>query len=330
MIQRIVLYTLFVGICIYVALWMFSFTTYKLEYGISFDQNYAQFLGFNWREAYRDILRELEPKYVRVSAPWGRIEEKEGVYFFDDTDYLLDEALQQNAQVTLVIGQKAPRWPECYIPSWADDTATKERTEKFLAYVRATVDRYKDHKALELWQVENEPFINFPFGECVRFDETIVAKEADLVRSLDPKRQIIVTDSGELSTWFTAATTGDILGTTLYRAVRAPYKGIVLSYSVIPPAFYKARAALWGKTYDTLFVSELQTEPWFKDNSLAGIEKEMLGETLSLEKFDSNAKYAARIGASRAYMWGPEWWYWLKETQQNSAYWDKAKEILSR
>ena len=67
-------------------------------------------------------------------------------------------------------------------------------------YVNTVVERYKNHEALEIWQVENEPFIRFRFGECNNFDKEATLEEIDLVRSIDDKHKILITDSGELST----------------------------------------------------------------------------------------------------------------------------------
>lgn len=326
---KITIILILTGIIFYSLLWIFSWTRYPIAFGISFDGRRAEYLGLEWKTAYKEILNELQPAFIRVSAPWEYIEYEKGVYFFDDTDYLMDGALEAGTQVTLVIGQKAPRWPECYIPSWVGDAGTHARREQFFAYIEAVVERYKNHPALELWQIENEPFIHFRFGECERFDRNIVKDEVALVRSLDPDKKIVITDSGELATWYGASKYGDVIGTTLYRTVRAD-SGLTLSYFMIPPGYYKMRAAMFGRNPDTFFVSELQAEPWFIDPSLEGMKNEKLDSTLSLEKFDKNIDYASRAGVSRAYLWGAEWWYWLKETQHDDSYWNKAKEALTK
>ena len=37
---------------------------------------------------------------------------------------------------------------------------------------------------------------------------------------------------------------------------------------------------------------------------------------------------ARRVGFSEAYLWGVEWWYWLKETKGEPAVWDTARELF--
>ena len=84
------------------------------------------------------------------------------------------------------------------------------------------VERYKDSKAIAYWQVENEPL--FKFGLCPSWyyqNDDFLKKEVALVKSLDPSRKIIISDSGEQSTWFSAAKVGDIVGITMYRDVWA-------------------------------------------------------------------------------------------------------------
>ena len=51
----------------------------------------------------------------------------------------------------------------------------------------------------------------FKFGECPSWyykNDDFLKKEVALVKSLDPSRQIIISDSGEQSTWFGAAKVG--------------------------------------------------------------------------------------------------------------------------
>jgi hypothetical protein len=240
----------------------------------------------------------------------------------------MDEAQKHNVKVLLAIGQKVPRWPECYIPEWIKTTPANEKNKELLSYIETTVKRYMDHPALEYWQVENEPFIKFEFGECGIFDEGLVKGEVELVKSLDTKHKIIMTDSGELSTWQKASSMGDILGVTLYRVVRTE-NGYVWNYGWIPSAFYNIRANFWGRDYSKFIISELQAEPWFTDGTPANTKIDIQEQTSSLAQMQKNILFAKKVGASRAYFWGVEWWYWMKTAQNNGAYWEEGKKELS-
>lgn len=324
---RTLLTLLSLTLLLYISLWAISIKKYPITYGVSFSPEYAKYLGLDWKETYQAIINDLKPSYIRLAIPWSRVEEEKGVFSYDDIDYMMALALQQNVKVILTVGQKVPRWPECYIPEWAKTATNEERKQNTLSYLKQSVERYKDNPALEYWQVENEPFIKFSFGDCQAFDISTVQDEIDYVKSLDSSHPIVITDSGEISTWHTASKAGDVLGVTLYRSVRMPW-GSVLNYVFIPPGYYKVRAYLWGKTSPNFFISELQAEPWFHTSSPANTSLDEQEETLNLEKFQEHLSFSSRIGASRAYFWGVEWWYWMKEIKGVPGYWEEGKKVL--
>lgn len=300
---------------LYLLLWLVSIPKSDVTYGISFSPAYATKLGLDWREAYQAVLRDLNPEIIRIAAPWSDGEAVEGAYAFGDVDWMMNEAAREGTAVLLVVGQKVPRWPECYIPSWAD-TNTNSARDAFLAYLSAVVNRYRRHTALSQWQVENEPFIRFQFGECEKFQESWVAEEIATVRRMDPEKNIVVTDSGELGFWWKATRAGDVLGVTVYRFVESP-RGRLWSYAWLPPGWYRLRAFLLGKLNDERFIiSELQAEPWGDSD-------------FRPEQLLSHARYARRTGASQAYMWGVEWWY-AKKQEGDARYWDTARSLFAR
>lgn len=313
---------------LWVIFWMFSHKTYDVDYGISFNQNHATHLGLEWKDVYRSMLEELQPPYVRVAAMWSEVEAEKGKYNFSDIDWMMNMAAKHDAKVVLVVGQKAPRWPECHVPDWIHSYDAPDAKAHLLDYVRETILRYKKHPALELWQVENEAFIRFEFGNCEGFDQEAVYEEIDLVRELDPDRKIVMTDSGELATWRRASKAGDIFGTTLYRIVRTP-GGSKFSYDFLPAGFYRLKSAFWNQTHETFFVSELQAEPWFTDSNPLNTSVEEMEETMNPDRLTKHLNYASRVGASRVYLWGVEWWYYMKEKRDDARYWDHIYEVIS-
>ncbi len=314
-------------ILLYVLFWLFSFKKYQVNYGISFNQDHAVDLGLDWKEVYTEMLNDLKPKYIRVAAMWSDVEEVKNQYDFSNVDFMMDEAQKHGAKAVLVVGQKAPRWPECHVPEWLD-YGQEGSKQHLLGYVEKTVERYKNHPALEIWQVENEPFIRFEFGNCENYDEEAIFDEIDLVRSLDSEHKILVTDSGELSTWWRSSKAGDLFGTTMYRVVRTP-NGMKVSYAWMPAGFYRLKAALYGRTYNDYFVSELQAEPWFNDSNPTNTSIEEQEKTMDPTRLKKHFKYVEHVGTSRSYLWGVEWWYFMKEVKNDSRYWDIVKGKLS-
>jgi len=313
---------------IYAALWLLSIKKYPVEYGISFNINHANSLELDWRETYLAMLDDLKPKYIRISATWSGSEKVRGVFNSTDVDWMMFEAGKRKVGVVLTVGQKAPRWPECHVPAWTTDLSDQEYRQELKNYIKYVVERYRNHPALDIWQVENEPYINFQFGECARFDQGVVKDEIELVHSLDPKHKVLITDSGELSTWRKAIKTGDIFGTTVYRIVMTP-NGFYWNYDWLPAGFYKLKYKFWFPGDKPFIVSELQAEPWFTGQGAVHTPIELQEKSMNPERLKKHFDFVERMGVSRTYLWGVEWWYFMKTEKQDDRYWEIVKEKLS-
>lgn len=308
--------------------WAFSLSAAPVQYGVTFSVERATELGLDWKQVYRDILTDLQPKFVRLSAPWPEVEAKRGQFKWEELDWLLAESAKHGVKVTLAVGQKTPRWPECRWPEWAKSLNVTDRRAALLNYVKGVAEQYRTHPALELWQVENEPFINFKFGECELFDRDAVVAEVAAVRSVDMTHKILMTDSGELGSWSEAIKAGDVFGTTVYRVVNFP-NGWPMYYDWVPPKFFALAAWLRGTSVADIFVAELQGEPWFTQANPLTLDVETQKKIFSEDRFERHAWVAARIGSPRAYWWGVEWWYFMKQIKNEPAYWNAAREIMA-
>ena len=211
-------------------------TNNPIELGITFSSRYSQDIGLNWKENYVALLDDLRVKKIRIPIYWDLVEKEKDVYDFSDIDWQLDEAEKRNAEIILVVGQKVPRWPECFIPKWIgvnnEELRKNEllKNEEILQFIKDAVVRYKEHPAIKYWQVENEPFL--AFGDCPTptINANILDREIEIIRRLDPDKKIIITDSGELSTWMSAAARADIFGTTMYRNIYRQGWGYYVSF----------------------------------------------------------------------------------------------------
>ncbi|MCB9798908.1 beta-galactosidase [Candidatus Nomurabacteria bacterium] len=307
-------------------LYLLNRQTYDIEFGISFNNVHAASLGLDWNEVYEAMMTDLQPKYVRISATWKEIEEVKGVFNFESLEWQMDVAHQHGAKVILVVGQKAPRWPECHIPAWVD-YGKGESKQELLRYVEKTVLHFKDHPALEMWQVENEPFIRFQFGECERYDRKAIFDEIAIIKKLDQKHPTIVTDSGEMGLWWTAAHSGDFFGTTLYRVVRIP-NGTIFRYDWLPAIVYRIKAWVTGVDMNRFFISELQAEPWFDTGDPTNTPIEVQEKTMDPDRLHKHIEFSRHVGAKRAYLWGVEWWYFMKQVHGDQRYWEIVRDIL--
>ncbi|MBI3337278.1 MAG: hypothetical protein HY005_01475 [Candidatus Staskawiczbacteria bacterium] len=302
----------------------------NIIWGVNFSQMQAENLRLNWREVYLALLDDLSVKNIKLVTNWDFIEGTKDSYYFDDIDWQINEAESRGVNLIYVVGMKTGRWPECHVPRWANGLSKQQQQQEILKYIKEVVLRYKNSKSIIFWQVENEPL--FKFGECPWYDKNFLKKEAELVKSLDSARSIIVSDSGEQSMWFGAAKIGDIVGITMYRKVWSNINNIFGFYikSFLPPVHYWRKAQIIKKMFGKDVINtELQAEPWanelFYDVPLKEQEK-----TMNLEQFKENIKYAKETGLKEFYLWGAEWWYWMKENQRQPAIWNEAKKLFNQ
>jgi len=295
-----------------------------IVWGVNFSQKHAQNLGLDWKEVYSALIHDLGARNIKVASYWDLLEKEDGQYDFEDLDWQLETAKENGVSVMLVVGMKSPRWPECHIPEWAKGLTKEEQQEKILEFINTLVSRYRENSAISMWQVENEPF--FPFGECTWADKEFLKMEVEFVRALDD-RPVIISDSGEGSFWFQAASIGDVVGTTMYRKVWVWQIEKYFTYP-FPPVFYGRKANLINLFFDKEVICvELQAEPWGPELLYTSPPEEQ-AKTMNLEKFKENIEYAKETGLSGFYLWGAEWWYWMKEKQGQDQIWQEAKNLF--
>jgi hypothetical protein len=314
-----------VALLLYVLSWKSA--PQDVTYGASFSKLHADELGVPWQETYLAILDDMQVRHLRLSAHWPMIEPDAGQYRFDELDFQMQEARKRGADVVLAVGRRTPGWPECHTPQWAVNLTTQERQEKQLSYMTEVVKRYKDAPNLRYWQVENEPFLYFAPQYCGEFDEAFFAREVALVRSLDPAHKVLVTDSGELGRWYKAKSYGDVFGTSMYLYVWYEHVGF-LRYPILPGFFRMKQYAtnlLAGQKPSLLI--ELGAEPWLpKPLKDASLEEQL--SRMNATRIQGILSFAKETGFSEQYLWGAEWWYYMKE-QGHPEIWDMMKKLYT-
>ncbi|MBL8030302.1 MAG: beta-galactosidase [Candidatus Doudnabacteria bacterium] len=318
---------LFVLFVLLFLLYLNSGSHKQIEYGVTFSQVQAMDLGLDWKEVYKQMLGDLGVKKVRLSAYWNKVEPEPGNFNFDDLDYMIAEAEKTDTSIVLSVGRRLPRWPECHDPAWIKNLNQQQLKNALLSFVETVVLRYKNSRAVEIWQVENEPFLA-SFGECPKPDPGLLDSEIALVKKLDPVRPVLITDSGELSLWISSGKRGDLFGTTLYRYV---FSDKLNRYWVnyIPFWVYRVKAGFLrflnpGKQ---VAIIELQAEPWTTKGILNTSVEEQF-KTMSMQKFEKILDVAETTRLSPQYLWGVEWWYYMKQKQNHPEFWEKAKGLM--
>lgn len=303
----------------------------QITWGVTFSSKFSKQLGLDWQKNLEVILSELHPKKIRLVAYWDEIEKERGKYNFSELDWQLDEAARAGIEVTLAVGMRVPRWPECHIPAWARGLEVEEREEALRIYLQNLIIRYLKHPAIQLWQLENEPFLRF--GLCPERAEDFFEKELALLKSFDSMHPVLVSDSGEFGTWHKAIRAGDVFGTTMYRKVYPPSVGWLTGIFEYPiaPSFFRFKERLLRSFLQErekpFVVIELQGEPWGKQEIQALSYEDQIA-IFPPEYFRETIEYAKQAGFNEYYLWGAEWWYFVKEKHGDRRYWEIAKELF--
>jgi len=308
--------------------------TYKdkpatIMYGMSFNTSYARELGLDWQATYDAILDDLGVRHLRLAAHWPMVEPAPGTFNFDELDYQIMRAEEVGATVIFAVGRRLPRWPECHVPEWARSLSEVERQAAIMSYIEVVVERYKNSPAIIYWQVENEPFLEvFAFEHCGVLDTDFLEREIALVKRLDPSRHVLVTDSGNLGTWAGAYSRGDLFGTSVYVHFWNPELGQFRT--ILPPWFYRVKDNVMALRYGekpTLLI-ELSAEPWLIE-PIIDVPLETQFTRMNLQKFEDILEYAAATHFEQQYLWGAEWWYWLK-LQDRPEMWERGQQLFMK
>lgn len=294
--------------------------------GTSFSQVQAERYGSNWKDNYLALMDDLGFRHLRVAAYWNRIESVPDKYDFSEVDYMISEAKKRNAKITLILGQKTIRVPECYYPAWLDKNDPEVVSLHVNKMIKTTVERYKDEPTIEAWQLENE-FLLRSFGDCPKQNLTreALAKELSTLKSIDNSRQIVLTQSDQIG-WPISGPFGDIYGFSMYRYVWSP-----IGYYRYPQSglynWWKASIISWYANQKTK-VHELQAEPWGKVGN-EDLDYDSSMQTMNPKQLNENLEYARQTQIKRIDLWGSEWWYAMR-SKGHPEMWETIKSLPNK
>lgn len=292
--------------------------------GVSFSPAQAERYGSDWRENYLALLDDLHFKHLRIPAYWDRIEPSPGVYDFTETDWMVNEASKRNAQITLVVGQKNIRYPECFYPKWIDLNNTNEVSDKATRMVMEVAKHYKDNPTIKSWQLENE-FLLKSFGNCPAklLTNYQLQKELDALKSIDSSRNIVLTQSDQFG--FPAkGPFGNIFGFSMYRWAWDNRIGY-FRYPQSGEYFWWKAAIIAPLFNQNIKIHELQAEAWGPvGNENLNYDESL--KTMNPKQLLDNINYAKQTRIKNVDLWGAEWWWHLKQIGHNDM-WQAVKSL---
>lgn len=297
-----------------------------LTLGASFVPSYAISLGLDPHQTLLAMLDDLRIRHLRLVSHWSDLEPEPGVYNFSELDWEFQEADAHQAKVTLAIGLRQPRWPECHMPSWAMNEPESVWQPQLKQFISIVVDRYKNNTALESYQLENEYFLRI-FGTCTNYSRQRLIDEAALVHHLDSHHTLIISRSENDIGWPIGKPTPDEFGISVYQRVWTPVIGRYIQYPY--PAWYYAFLAGIEKIWSgrDMVIHELQAEPWPpRGEPLSGTSLTEQNKSFNATRLKQTIAFSKATGMKTIDLWGAEYWYYRKVKLHDSSVWDTAKQ----
>jgi hypothetical protein len=272
------------------------------------------------------LINDVGVRHFRLVSYWDRMEPYPGVYDFNQLDWQFKKAEQAGATITLSVGLRQPRWPECHQPRWTEDQTQSQWQPELEQFMTAVVNRYRGSPALDSYQVENEFFLR-GFGTCTNFDRNRLISEFNLVKRLDPDHKVIISRSNNAIGWPVNEPTPDEYGISIYKRVWSPWVDRYMEYPY--PAWYYGFVGGWEKlmTGRDLMIHELQAEAWPPNGQpyqVTSLEEQ--NKSFSAEIFRDRIEFARGTGLREMYLWGGEYWYYRKVMLHDPSLWNVARD----
>ncbi|HZV49789.1 MAG TPA: hypothetical protein VFD49_08475 [Candidatus Dormibacteraeota bacterium] len=313
-----------------------------MRIGTTFSPHRAAARGLEWRSAFRRLI-DLPLAPLRLSVPGLRVLSSG----YDDLDWQLSLAEEGGKPVLLTVGMKAPGWPEFHLPDRLETyappgvdvaAANPALARTTLEVLQTTVERYRERRSVEAWQVENEP-LN-PSGPLRWWiGPEFLRREIAAARALD-SRPLAVNVFAHFNRRLDAASrrpganrpapppaaealsllgAGDVLGLDVYRRIGTRRLGVPVVAAAAGD--WSADARRWReRALDAgvrTWIVEAQAEPWEPPGRAVVQPRTCRPRDLAVTVGE-----LARAGFDTILLWGAE--HWLAREAADDRSWLEA------
>ena len=298
-----------------------------LTLGVTFIPDYARYLGLSPPATMDAIIQDLHVRNFRLVSYWSDIEPVEGHFDFRQLDWEFAKVNAVHGKVSLSIGLRQPRWPECHPPGWVGTSRPEDRWYGQLAsYMATVIRRYEHNPALRSYQLENEYFNTF--GHCRNADRSRLIREYAFVKRLDPRHPVILARSNNYGLPV-GRPRPDAFGISVYRRVWVSWLHRYVDYP-LPSWYYSflagAQEILCGRRS---IIDELQAEPWLPDGkSVRDTTLAEQNKSFDADVLRRNIQFARATGVKTIYVWGAVYWYYRKQVLRDPSVWQVARSEL--
>ncbi|GAC1502138.1 MAG: hypothetical protein NVS1B10_06780 [Candidatus Saccharimonadales bacterium] len=298
-----------------------------LSLGVSFIPDYAASLGID-PKATMDSLLGIGVKHFRLVSYWSDGEPVKGKYDYSQLDWQFQKAEARHAKITLTLGLRQPRWPECHAPSFIELSKPTSNWQPALEnYMTAVIDRYKNSPSLSSYQLENEFFLK-GFGTCTNFDRSRLISEFNLIKSLDNTHPVIIGRSNNALGFPIGQPKPDEFSISVYKRVWDA--GLTHRYLEYPfPSWFYSFLGGTQKLFlhRDMALGEMQAEAWGPNGqTLTNISLDEQNKSLNAQRLKDRFSFAKSTGMKQIDMWGSEYWYYRAYVLHDSSLVDIASQ----
>ena len=249
----------------------------------------------------------------------NKIETEKDKFNFLKIKKILNFYEKNNQNIILTVGIKAQRWPEYYWPDFIENkNPNNEKTQnEILDFIKQSIKELKKYSCIKYWQIENEALD--PSGpKNQQIPLAFLKKEIDTIKKID-SRPIISTAWGndliKRKSLEKLNPLTEIIGLDLYYK---QFIGETLGKTIyLGPQFStkKFKKHLSKFPENKFWITELQAEPWEKDEStyLSANPK-----SISPQLLEKNLEKVLALPIETILFWGFEYWLWRKLNGDNS------------
>lgn len=306
--------------------------------GATFIPEYAESFGLDPHQTLEAMLKPVNQgglalKQVRLVSYWSDIEPTPGHYDFSQLDWQFALAKKYDARVSLSVGLRQPRWPECHPPSWADIQSNNENQwePQLFGFMKAVINRYQHNPALHDYELENEYFMKV-FGTCTDFSRDRLVEEFNMVKGLDPNHPILISRSDNWIGIPVGQPRPDEYAISVYKRVwDATFTHRYFEYP-LPSWFYSALAGA-EELYSgkNMTIHELQAEPWTpKGLAITQTSVKEQYKSMNPQRLKDRISYGEATGMKTIDLWGAEWWYYMKVKQHDPGVWNTVQQAVEQ
>ncbi len=299
--------------------------------GVTFIPRYARYFDLDPQQTMQAMIDDLGVKHFRLVSYWDDIETSPGNFDFSDLDWQFEKAMAADVTISLAIGLRQPRWPECHHPAWTKNRPIAEWYPDLKIFMQKVIERYGSNSQLISYQLENEFFMKV-FGICPDHSRSRLVDEYEFVKSLDDDTPVIVSRSNNWIGIPINEPQPDQFAISIYKRVWD--KGVTKRYFEYPmPAWFYGFLAGAGEiaTGKSMIIHELQAEAWLPGSfNMRTAPIDEMYKSMNPKRLKDRFEYGRATGMREIDLWGVEWWYYMKQKRDAPELWDVAREEFHR